>query len=108
MRPVNKPSWTSLINLENKEVFSVSYAEGDWVVDIDTGRVGILAKKHWCEVAIRFGKSAVSIRYPEAVELAPLDIRNEDLLAMQHLAVNSGDREWFCELGKRMGVEMLG
>jgi hypothetical protein len=86
----------------------VSYSEGDWIVDIDTGRVGILAKKHWCEVAIRFGKSAVAIRYPDAVELAPLDIRAEDLIAMQHLAVDTGDFKWFRELGKRLGVEVSG
>jgi hypothetical protein len=86
----------------------VSYAEGDWVVDIDTGRVGILSRKHWCEVAIRFGKSAVAVRYPEAVELAPLDIQNEDLLAMQHLAVEMNDKEWFIELGERLGVGVVG
>jgi hypothetical protein len=84
------------------------YSEGDWVVDIDTGRVGILSRKHWCEVAIRFGKSAVAVRYPEAVELAPLDIRKEDLLAMQHMAVETGDKEWFQELAERMGVLVSG
>jgi hypothetical protein len=85
----------------------VSYAVGEWVVEKSTGRVGILKNKNWCEVSVRFG-NAVAIRYPDEVELAPLDIRKEDLLAMQHLAVETGDYQWFCDLGERLGVEMGG
>jgi hypothetical protein len=81
----------------------VSYAVGDWVREKNTGRVGILKNKKWCEVSVRFG-NAVAIRYPDEVELAPLDIKIEDLLSMQHVAVDMGDYEWFCELGKRLEV----
>jgi hypothetical protein len=77
------------------------YQEGDWVVDKDTGRVGILKRKTWCEVSIRF-KNAVSIRYPEAVELAQLDIRNEDIADMIELALITKDKAWFDELTARM------
>ncbi|MEH7093970.1 hypothetical protein [Neobacillus vireti] len=85
----------------------MGYSEGDWVREIDTGRIGICKKKSWCEVSVRFGKAA-ALRYPEELELAPLDIQNEDLLAMQHLAVEIGDEQWFRELAQKMGVEQLG
>jgi hypothetical protein len=85
----------------------MSYAEGDWVMETYTGRVGILIKKNCCEVSIRFGKAA-AMRYPEMVELAPLDIRQDDLIAMQHLAVEIGDKEWFTDLGNRMGEKAHG
>jgi hypothetical protein len=79
----------------------VSYGEGDWVVEIDTGRVGILRRKNWCEVSVRFGK-AVALRYPEQVELAPLDIREDDIAAMIDLALATNDEEWFMDLTGRI------
>jgi hypothetical protein len=85
----------------------MSYAEGDWVMETYTGRVGILVKKNWAELSIRFGK-AVAMRHPDMVELAPLDIRQDDLIAMQHLAVETGDKEWFTELSERMGEKAHG
>jgi hypothetical protein len=77
------------------------YKVGDWVVEKDTGRIGILAKKQWAEVAVRFGKT-VELRYHDQIELAPLDILDVDLLAMQHLAVEINDKQWFVELGERL------
>jgi hypothetical protein len=49
-----------------------------------------------------------TIRANINIELAPLDILEEDILSMQHLAVEIGDYEWFCELGKRLEVEQYG
>jgi hypothetical protein len=77
------------------------YSEGDWVVEKNTGRVGILRRKHWCEVTVRFG-DATAIRHPEEVELAPLDIRKEDILDLQCLTVTLDQREWFEELSERL------
>jgi hypothetical protein len=76
---------------------------GDWVMEMETKRVGILIQRQWHTVSIRFG-NASAIRHPDLVELAPLDIREDDLLAMQHLAVSTGDRGWFDELGGRLKV----
>ncbi|MBO0961994.1 hypothetical protein J1P26_20010 [Neobacillus sp. MM2021_6] len=81
------------------------YRVGDWVVEKETGRIGILKNKTWCEVSIRFGQ-AVALRHPDQIELAPLDIHSVDILAMQHLAVDIGDRDWFMRLGERLESEM--
>jgi hypothetical protein len=78
----------------------LSYQSGDWIVEKDTGRVGIVAKKHWAEVAIYF-ENAVALRHHDQIELAPLDIQEEDILALQHLAVDTGDEKWFSELAER-------
>jgi hypothetical protein len=80
--------------------------KGDWVIEKATGRVGILKNLSWCEAGIRFGRSAAAIRYPDEIELAPLDIREEDILAMQHIAVEMNDKTWFEELGQRLIVEV--
>jgi hypothetical protein len=84
-----------------------SYQVGDWVIERDTGRVGICVNKKWCEVSVRFG-NARALRYPEELELAPLDIREEDLLTMQHLAVEIKDFTWFKEIGARLEVGING
>jgi hypothetical protein len=81
------------------------YQVGDWVVEKNTGRIGTVAKKHWSEVAVHFGK-AVALRYHDQIELAPLDIQAEDLLAMQHLAVDINDKQWFVELGERLNCDV--
>jgi hypothetical protein len=76
---------------------------GDWVIEMETKRVGILKQIGLLTISIRFG-NASAIRHPDLVELAPLDIREADLLAMQHLAVSTSDRDWFDELGGRLNV----
>jgi hypothetical protein len=78
------------------------YSEGDWIIEKDTGRVGIVCKKSWCEVSIRFGK-AVALRYPEDIELAPLDIKQEDIADMIELSLWTKDKEWFNDLTARLG-----
>jgi hypothetical protein len=76
------------------------YQPGDWVMEKGTGRIGILRKKHWSEVTVQFG-NAIALRYHDQIELAPLDIQESDLLAMQHLAVEMKDKEWFEEIKER-------
>jgi hypothetical protein len=76
---------------------------GDWVIEMETKRVGILKRIGLLTISIRFG-NASAIKHPALVKLAPLDIREDDLLAMQHLAVSTGDRGWFDELGGRLNV----
>jgi hypothetical protein len=78
---------------------------GDWVVEMETKRVGILKQIGLLTVSIRFGNAA-AIRHPDLVKLAPLDFREDDLLAMQHLAVGTGDRDWFDELGGRLKLSV--
>jgi hypothetical protein len=80
------------------------YQEGDSVIEKDTGRIGILYKKSWSHVVVRFGPYN-TLRYPDMIERAPLDIREEDIISMQHLAVETDDRERFEELGKWLKAE---
>jgi hypothetical protein len=77
------------------------YRDGDWVVEVATGRVGYVLKKYWCEVRVKFGRKT-EIVYPEMIELAPLDIQNVDLHEMQMLAVDRRDKEWFYSLSQRL------
>jgi uncharacterized protein YpiB (UPF0302 family) len=83
------------------------YREGDWVVEIATGRVGYVVKKYWCEVMVKFGRKT-EIVYPEMMELAPMELQQEDLLEMQRLAVDTGDKEWFYSLSQRLGEAVHG
>jgi hypothetical protein len=83
------------------------YREGDWIIDNESGRLGTVSKVFHSGITARFGE-AVAIRKNENITLAPLDIREEDLLSMQYLAVEMDDREWFQQLAQRMGVEMYG
>jgi hypothetical protein len=76
---------------------------GDWVMEMETMRVGVLKQIGLFTVSIRFG-NASAIKHPALVKLAPLDIREDDLLAMQHLAVSTSDKAWFDELGGRLNV----
>jgi hypothetical protein len=73
------------------------YRDGDWVVEVATGRVGYVIKKYWCEVRVKFGRKT-EIVYPEMIELAPMYLQQEDFLAMQMLAVNTDDKEWFDQM----------
>jgi hypothetical protein len=82
------------------------YQEGDWVVTPANNKVGILIKKHWTGVVVDFGES-VCLLHPDLVELAPLDIREDDLLAQQVLAVNTDAKAWFGELASRLDVNTL-
>lgn len=75
---------------------------GDWVKDSETGRIGILRSLGWNKVVVRIGSYDV-LRYPEEIEPAPLEILEEDIHSMQHLAVEIGDKEWFLELSQRLG-----
>jgi hypothetical protein len=83
------------------------FQEGDWVVDKVHGLKGIVLRVYPDGVTAKFG-GMTAIRKNENIELDPLDILDEDLLSMQHLAVEIGDSEWFCELGARMGVDVHG
>lgn len=75
------------------------YSEGDWIIEKDTGRVGRVCRKSWCEVSVRFG-NAVALRYPEDLELAPLEVQEEDIADMIELALATKDKCWFEELSK--------
>ncbi|MBT2727864.1 hypothetical protein J7E63_13035 [Bacillus sp. ISL-75] len=85
----------------------MSYREGDWIIDKIHGLTGVVLRVFSDGVSARFG-TMTAIRSNHNIELAPLDIRNDDLLVMQHLAVDTGDYDWFCKIGERMGAEMHG
>jgi hypothetical protein len=83
------------------------FKEGDWIIDKEHGLHGNVLRVFPDGVTARFG-GMTAIRANHNIELAPIDIQDEDLLAMQHLAVEIGDYEWFCELGTRLEVGVHG
>jgi hypothetical protein len=83
------------------------YREGDWIIDKVHGQLGNVLHVYPDGVTAKFG-GMTCLRGNHNIELAPTDIQAEDLLAMQHVAVETGDYDWFCQLGKRMEVETLG
>jgi hypothetical protein len=60
----------------------IMYNDGDWVVEVATGRIGYVLKKYWCEVRVKFGRKT-EIVYPEMIELAPMDLQQEDFLDIE-------------------------
>jgi hypothetical protein len=83
------------------------YKEGDWIIESMYGLLGTVSNVWPDGVTAKFG-GMTAIRKNENISLATLDITDEDLLAMQHLALETGDYDWFCELGARMGVDVHG
>lgn len=83
------------------------YKPGDWIIDGGSGQLGTVCKVFTDGISAKFG-GMTAIRKMENIHRAPLDIQQEDLLAMQHLAVETGDEQWFREIGERMGAEVLG
>lgn len=83
------------------------YKEGDWIIEKLYGLSGVVLRVFPDGVTARFG-DMTALRANINIELAPLEILEEDLLSMQHLAVETGDYKWFCELGERIGVGMHG
>ncbi|OLS39111.1 hypothetical protein [Bacillus sp. MRMR6] len=83
------------------------FKSGDWIIDNNSGTFGTVSNVFVDGVTAHFGRRVV-IRTFDQISLAPVEIPQEDLLAMQHLAVETGDLEWFCELGKRLGVDVHG
>lgn len=78
------------------------FKEGDWIIERAYKLLGTVLKVWPTGVTAKFGEMT-AIRSFEHIQLAPLDIQEEDLLAMQHLAVNTGDYQWFCEISERIG-----
>lgn len=83
------------------------FKEGDWIIDNACGLQGVVLRVFPDGITARFG-GLTALRKNENVTMAPLDIQKEDLLAIQHLAVETGDYLWFCEISERIGVEMHG
>ncbi|MBO0959538.1 hypothetical protein J1P26_07300 [Neobacillus sp. MM2021_6] len=83
------------------------YRSGDWIIESAHGLTGTVLHVWPDGVTARFG-GMTAIRANHQIRLAPLDIQQEDLLAMQHLAVETGDEEWFREIGERLGVGVNG
>lgn len=79
------------------------FKEGDWIIDKKYGGVvGTVSNVFLDGVTARFGNMAV-IRTFENIELAPLDIKPEDVASMIDLALLTKDHEWFSELTRRAG-----
>lgn len=84
------------------------YREGSWIIDKKYGGdVGTVSNVFLDGVTARFG-NRVAIRTFEDIELAPLNIQQEDMAAMIDLALATNDKDWFSELVKKMGVEIHG
>jgi hypothetical protein len=83
------------------------YKEGDWIIDKKFGLPGVVLRVYPDGVTARFG-GMTAIRANHNIEFAPVEIHDEDLHYMQHLAVETGDYEWFCELGARLGATISG
>lgn len=83
------------------------YREGDWIIENVHGLLGQVIRVFPDGVTAHFG-GMTAVRSNDNIEIAPLDIREEDILAMQHLAVETNDVEWFKELSKRMEVGVHG
>lgn len=83
------------------------FKEGDWIVENIYGLLGTVSKVWPDGVTARFGEMA-AIRKNENISLAPMDITDEDFLAMKYLALDTDDKEWYQELSARMGVKVNG
>lgn len=83
------------------------YKEGDWIIENAYGLLGTVSSVWPDGVTARFG-GMTAVRKNENTSLAPLDITDEDLLAMKYLALETNDKEWYQELSARMGVNVNG
>jgi hypothetical protein len=83
------------------------FKAGDWIIDKIRGSLGTVVCVYTDGVSAKFGRMS-AMKANLDIELAPLDIRQDDVIAMQHLAVEIGDKEWFTELGNRMGEKVHG
>jgi hypothetical protein len=83
------------------------YREGECIIDKLSGRTGYVLRVYSDGVTARFG-GMTAIRTFSDIEPAPIELQQEDLLTLQHLAVETGDKEWFMEIGQKMGVQVHG
>lgn len=81
--------------------------EGDWIIETVYGLLGTISNVWPDGVTAKFG-GMTAIRKNENITLAPLNITDEDLLAMKYLALETNDKEWYQELSARMGVNVNG
>jgi hypothetical protein len=83
------------------------FKAGDWIIDKINGSLGTVVCVYTDGVTAKFGRMS-AIKENSKIELAPLDIRQDDLIVMQHMAVETKDKEWFKDLGNRMGEKAHG
>lgn len=83
------------------------FKEGDWIIENIYGLLGMVLHVWPDGVTARFG-GMTAIRRNENISLAPLDINDEDLLAMKYLALETDDKDWYQELSTRIGVKVNG
>lgn len=80
--------------------------KGAWIIDKKYGEIGTVSNVFEDGVTARFG-NRVAIKTFQEVELAPMDIREEDYASLIDLALATNDREWFTSLTKRMNEERV-
>lgn len=88
------------------------YSEGDKIICKVTGvkgriitlyKMGVMAEIN----GYTFARSYSDIM-PDKTETALYEPTREDLIALQHLAVETGDKEWFLQLSERLGEKVNG
>ena len=86
---------------------------GDFVKEISHNRMGYIVKIREREL----GENEVIVRmvrytsgveifgtltfYADVLEVLPDELHPEDLIELQHLAIQTNDKNWFEEIGKR-------
>lgn len=83
------------------------YREGDLVFDKPTGKCGKITMVLADGVAVEIDEKIV-VRFSDDVDLIPVALQYEDLVSLQHLAVETNDREWFEEISQRLGAAVSG
>lgn len=85
---------------------------GDWVLDnnLETAYIkAITADSSKPNIFISYHPKSQRIRWVYASDIVLLEneLEDEDILAMQHLAVNTGDKNWFNELSTGLSTGIV-